>query len=130
MSTIVHTITPRSNFLRSTSVDEFHAQMFHGLAEREGVEFHHDRTGWASYGDPVALTISRTERFVPTISCPSSQLVVAESLRAHLAALSNIRLWPVRFKRLVDVEVVKGDFAPAMQWVGIDPAELLRTQPH
>jgi hypothetical protein len=122
-------ITPISNFIDNPRVKTFHADMFHGLAERDGKEFPHDTHVFADTDSPSNLLISRTGRHVPDICQPSSHLVVSEHYANELERLPHIRLMPIKFKRLVDVDYEKGDLSWADRWGNVDPCELLRTQP-
>lgn len=124
-----YTITAVSNFLKRPLIRSFHANMFHGLAERDGKESPHQRTAWANSEASSPLLISRTIRHVPEISEPITHLVVSERLAERLRRFRNIRLAQVIFKRLVDVEWQKGDMSWWDQWGSVDPCELLRTLP-
>jgi hypothetical protein len=123
------TITAVSNFINRPHVKSFHANMFHGLAERGGKEWPHDPKVWASSAPSSPLLISRTFRNVPEVFRPSRHLVVSERLAAALRQFTNIRLAPVIFKRLVDVDYRKGDMSWAQIWGNVDPCELLKTLP-
>jgi hypothetical protein len=123
-----YTITAVSNFLKRPIISAYHYDMFHGLAERDGKESPHHRSPWANTESPSPLLISRTIRHVPEISEPVTHLIVSERLADRLRRFPNIRLAPVLFKRLVDVEWRKGD----MSWAKggkEDPSNVLRTLP-
>jgi hypothetical protein len=127
-----YTITAASNFLQRPLISSFHAAMFHGLAERGGKEYPHDPVVWANTDSFDPLLISRTIRGVPEISQPSGDLVVSQRLAEKLRRFRNIRLAPVQFKRLVDVNYQKGDDSWFDEWGELGskaPEEILRTQP-
>lgn len=124
-----YTITAVSNYLQRPLITSFHAHMFHGLAERDGKESPHHRSPWANTESPSPLLISRTIRHVPEICEPVTHLIVSERLAERLRHCANIRLAPVVFKRLVDVEWEKGDMSWFDEWGSTDPGEILRTQP-
>ena len=122
-------LTPISNFIDNRRIKSFHANMFHGLAERDGKEVPHDTKVFANTEVFRPLLISRTGRHVPDFCEPSTHFVVCERLARQLDGLPNIRLAPVVFKRLVDVEYQKGDMTWAEKWGNVDPRQLLRTLP-
>jgi hypothetical protein len=124
-----YTITAVSNFLKRPIVSSYHYAMFHGLAERGGKEYPHDTSAWANSESSASLLISRTVRRIPEISRPSTHLVVSERLAERLRYVPNIRLAPVVFKRLVDVEWEKGDMSWPEKCGPVEPRELLRTLP-
>jgi hypothetical protein len=124
-----YTITAASNFLERPLIRVFHADMFHGLAERDGKEWPRDPHIWANTESFTPLRISRTTCGLPNISRPGCHLVVSERLAVRLRHFQNIRLAPVVFKRLVDIEWEKGDMSWFDTWGTTDPCELLRTQP-
>jgi hypothetical protein len=124
-----YTITAVSNFLERPLIRAFHSDMFHGLSERDGKEWPHDPHVWANTESFTPLQISRTIRRVPEISRPGCHLVVSERLADRLRRFQNIRLAPVVFKRLVDVEWEKGDMSWFDEWGSTDPCQILRTQP-
>ncbi|RCS44185.1 hypothetical protein DTL42_17900 [Bremerella cremea] len=122
-----YTITSISNFIGNPKIKTFHADMFHGLAERDGKEYPHDTIVFANTDSPSPLLISRTVRHIPDICRPSSHLVVSQRYVKELEQLPHIRLMPVTFKRLVDVDYAKGDMSWDEKWGPVDPCELLRT---
>jgi hypothetical protein len=124
-----YTITGASCYLERPLIKSFHANMFHGLAERDGKEWPKDPHVWANTESFTPLQISRTIRGVPDICEPGTHLVVSERLATRLSRFQNIRIAPVHFKRLVDIDWKKGDHSWFDKWGTIDPAELLRTQP-
>lgn len=124
-----HTITFVSNYIDNPRIDSFHAEMFHGLAERDGEEYPHCPNVFAYSDSFGTLTISRSGRRVPEITQPSGDFVVSESLAEKLKDVPNIRISPVAFKRLVDVEYEKGDLALGEKWGYRDPHDLLRLLP-
>ncbi len=124
-----YTIIGASCFLERPLISSFHSAMFHGLGERDGRESPHHRSPWANTESPSPLLISRTIRHVPEISEPVTHLIVSERLAERLRRFQNIRLAPVLFKRLVDVEWEKGDMSWFDEWGSTDPREILRTQP-
>jgi hypothetical protein len=124
-----YTVTVASNFINRPLLSEFHASMFHGLAEREGRVHPHDAKVWASSSVVNPLVVSRTVCNVPDISQPSTHLVVSERIANSLKTFKNIRLVPVVFKRLVDVEYKTGDMSWQSQWGTRDPNSLLRELP-
>jgi hypothetical protein len=124
-----HVITQVSCFVGNRLIKEFHAVMFHGLAERDGEEYPHDPCVCASSESPSNLLISRPGHSIPPISQPSSHLVVSGTLADRLRPFPNIRLAPVVFKRLVDVDYEKGDMTWDERWGNVDPFELLRSLP-
>jgi hypothetical protein len=126
---IFYTVTAASNFINRRLLSSFHASMFHGLAERDGKEVPHEVQVWASSDSVTPLTISRTVHGVPEISQPSTHLVVSERIANQLREFKNIRLCPVVFKRLVDVEYKKGDMSWESRWGTGDPDSLLRELP-
>jgi len=123
------TITAASNFLERQLIRAFHFDMFHGLAERDGKEPPHICPVWANSESFTPLQISRTIHRVPEISEPDGHLVVNERLVERLCGFQNIRLAPVVFKRLVDIEWEKGDMSWFETWGNTDSTALLRTQP-
>jgi hypothetical protein len=125
----VFSITHVSNYIDNPVIQSFHANMFHGLAERDNREFPHDPKVWANTESPTSLVVSRTARRVPEISQPSIHLVVSARLAKRLEDLRNIRILPIVFKRLVDVDYEKGDMNWDEAWGDVDPRELLRTLP-
>jgi|GEM_PF-2893851 len=124
-----YVISPVSNFIDNRRIKTFHADMFHGLAERDGKEFPHDTRVYANTESPSSLLISRTGCNVPDISLPGSDLVVSERYASRLEGLPHIRLMPVVFKRLVNVAYEKGDMTWTEKWGNVDPYVLLRTLP-
>jgi hypothetical protein len=124
-----YTITVVSNYLERPLIRSFHAHMFHGLAERDGKEWPRDPHIWANTESASPLLIARTIHRVPEISEPGSHLVVSERLAGRLKDFQNIRLAPVVFKRLIDIEWDKGDMLWYEKWGSVDPRELLRAQP-
>ena len=122
-------ITPISNFIDNPQISLFHYDMFHGLAERDGREPPHDTRVYANTELPSPLMISRTGRSIPGICQPSSHLVVSEHYARPLSELHNVRLMPVVFKRLVDVEYLKGDMICTIPWGETEPRDLLRSLP-
>jgi hypothetical protein len=126
----VYSLTRISNFIDNPRIQEFHYCMFHGLAERDGKEVPHDPSVYANTSSFSPLMISRTGHAVPDISKQSSHLVVAESYRERLEQFPHIRLVPVIFRRLVDIEYCKGDDTSWREkWGDVDPNQLLRTLP-
>lgn len=121
--------TAVSNFLDRPQIETFHYDMFHGLAERDGLNPPHDTLVYANTESPSDLLISRTGHGVPDICNPSSHLVVNERIANELAGFPHIRLAKVVFKRLVDVEYEKGDMSWCDKWGDGDPCDLLRTLP-
>ncbi len=124
-----YVITAISNFIDNPRIQCFHADMFHGLVERGGKEPPHDARVWANTEPPSSLLISRTARRVPEISKPSSHLVVSQRLAEQLRPFPRIRLAPVVFKRLVDVDYEPDDMTWDEKWGDVDPLQLLRTLP-
>lgn len=122
-------ITRISNFIDNPRINSFHANMFHGLAERDGKEVPLDTKVYANSESPSSLVISRPGRHVPEICKPSSHLVVSERYASQLGALPHNRLMPVVFNRLVDVDYGAGDSSWAEKWETVDPRQLLRTLP-
>lgn len=129
MTMSCYTITRLSNFIGNPRVKSFHANMFHGLAERDGKEYPHDTHVYANESSPSRLHISRTGTFVPDVCQPSNHLVVSSDLAEELSDLPNVRVLPVVFKRLVDVDFRTGDMAYEEKWHDADPCTLLRTLP-
>jgi hypothetical protein len=122
-------IAPISNFINNRRIKSFHANMFHGLAERDGKEDPLAAGVYANSGSASPLMLSRTGRKVPDICKPSSHLVVNEEIAQQLQVMSNIRVVPVVFKRLVDVDYEAGDMSWDQKWGNVDPRQLLRTLP-
>ncbi|MCC9608919.1 hypothetical protein LOC69_23845 [Blastopirellula sp. JC733] len=122
-------VTKISCFIDNPRIKSFHANMFHGLAERDGKEFPGCPPVYANTESPSLLTISRNASRVPKIFQPMNHLVVHESYEKTLSELPNIRLAPVEFRRLVDVEFAEGDMSWAEKWGNVDPCQLLRTLP-
>ena len=122
-------VTRVSNFINNRLIRAFHYDMFHGLAERDEKEPPHDTKVYANTESPTNLLISRTARCVPDICQPSRHLVVSERYATRLQSLSHLRVMPVAFKRLVDVDYEKGDMSCFKKWGDVDPRELLRTLP-
>jgi hypothetical protein len=125
-----YTITAVSCFIERPLIRAFHADMFHGLAERDGREYPSDTKVWADSPPASPLLISRTVHGIPEISRPSSHLVVSERIVTKLQSIRNIRLAPVQFKRLVDIQWQKGDMSYETKWNHPrDPLDLLRRLP-
>lgn len=122
-------VTTVSNFIRNPEISEFHAAMFHGLAERNGKECPHDPKVWANTPSTTSLMVSRTGRKVPPVFCPSTHFIMHEELAELLRPCPNVRVAPIIFKRLVDVDFQKGDSSWESMWGRGDPLELLRTLP-
>lgn len=122
-----YTITSISNFIGNRTIKLFHYNMFHGLGERDGKESPHDTRVFANTDSPSPLLISRTVRHIPDICQPSRHLVVSQCYAKELEQLPHVRLMPVTFKRLVDVDYAKGDMSWLEKWGPVDPCELLRT---
>jgi hypothetical protein len=123
-------ITAISTFIGNPRIETFHYDMFHGLAERDGMAPPHDTPVYADSKAFSTLFISRTGRGVPEICQPSRHLVVSEKYAQMLRGIRNIRLAPVIFKRLVDVDYQKGNFGWRNKWGNVaDPCDLLRNLP-
>lgn len=122
-------ITRVSNFIDNQLIQTFHYDMFHGLAERAGKAHPNDKLVFPNTESPSSLEISRTGRRVPDICQPSHHLVVSERYATQLQALPHLRIMPVTFKRLVDVDYEKGDMSWFKKWGGGDPLDLLRRLP-
>lgn len=126
----LYTITNITCCIQFPRIRSFHVNMFHGLASRSGRDYPRDKTIWAS--DPLGpeLCIKRTTCSVPEVCQPSTHLVVSDHLAKQLSGLSNIRLVPVVFDRLVDVEYKAGDHSWFQRWGGEDPCDLIRRLPN
>ncbi len=124
-----YTLAVVSNFIDNERIKSFHYDMFHGLAEREGKESPHDPVVWADVESASPLIISRTIHRIPPICQPSNHLVVSEAVANQLKTFHSLRIAPVLFKRLVDVDYVKEDMDWGERWGWGDPCDLLRTLP-
>lgn len=122
-------LSARSNFIGNTRIHAFHAEMFHGLAERDGREHPHDTPVYANTPSPSPLVISRSATRIPDISKPSRHLVVSEAIAVSLRSIPGIRLVQVRFRRLVDIDYAAGVFGYQDKWGIVDPRVLLRKRP-
>jgi hypothetical protein len=123
------TVTEVSNFISTPEITSFHSAMFNGLAERDGKEFPHDAVVRADTENVSPLNVSHTICNVANIFCPGRHLVLSQSIADRLSFVQNIRLRPIRFKRLVDIDWQKGDLSFFETWNNPDPRRLLRMQP-
>lgn len=107
----------------------FHDSMFHGRAERDGKEYPHDTIVWADTPHFAPLQITRTGWYVPPICQPSAHFVVVQALAAALAPLGRLRVVPVEFKKLVDIEFHKGDLSYYDRYGTLEPSEYIKRCP-
>ena len=115
--------------LTTLRVDAFHDDVFHGFPERDGKTPPDLPLVFANTISFTNLLISRSGRNVPEVFQPDTHLVVSERYAERLKRFSHIRLAPVIFKRLVDIDYPKGDMSWNAKWGDIGPSELVRELP-
>jgi hypothetical protein len=107
----IHVIGQRHSFISSDRIRDFHYEMFHGRATRNGVASPH-HTYLSLHNAPQSpLQIVRNAFVIPSIFEPAENLVVSAAVHDELEGLPNISFQPVVFDRLYWLEYHAGDFS-------------------
>jgi hypothetical protein len=97
------------SILHADRISHVHYRLFHG---EETVD-----TRWSRFKDPslvgtAPLCLIRNARNVPLVFAPSAGLVICENAKKSLETFPHVRLFPVRFAKVVDFPVpAPGDFS-------------------
>lgn len=92
-------------------IDAFHADMFHGLASRNGCESPHNEFYDVTSKLLFPLDIERNGVRIPDITRPAENLVVSHRVRERLKGLPGIAFYQVRFLKLFHYPWKVGDFS-------------------
>lgn len=121
-----HVLTAITNFLHFNQISEAHATVFHGLARRQGHTMHL----WANSNTLSPLLITHSGTYLPPIFRPDAHLVVSEECAIRLRSLGNIKLLPVVFEKLVDVDYPASIAEWLRRWGHSEPTSILASQPN
>ncbi|HPF38707.1 MAG TPA: hypothetical protein PK093_08690, partial [Phycisphaerae bacterium] len=114
---IVHAICRRSRL--DGVFDEYHYQLFHGAAWRDGVRSQIAKGRFIDSGPQSKLVVVRNVYGVPPVYEPGRSLVVSEPLRDKLGGLPGLEFDQVSYMRLFSLPYAKGEFDQNlnMEWV-------------
>jgi hypothetical protein len=89
----------------------FHSCMFHGEAERQGIEFPSDPSHFTGedLSDPLFLSVKAFK--LPPVFWPEGSLIVGKNVRDELSHLPGVEFLEVVFKKTVWFPYEAGDFS-------------------
>jgi hypothetical protein len=108
---IVHIVGQRHSFISSTRIRDFHFEMFHGRATRDGVASPHHVFLSLDNRPQSPLHLIRNAFATPDIFEPAENLIVSQAVRDKLERLPNIEFDPIVFEKLYWLEYQPGDFS-------------------
>lgn len=105
-----HVVKAKAFFVGSTELEEFHARMFHGTADRGGKRPNRNNA-YLAYNVDQPLQLHKNVHDMAHVFKPGGALVVSRAVRDAFGEIPGVQFAPVHFKTLFRHPYRAGDFS-------------------